>query len=122
MENKKLYYTMGEVAEMFDVNQSLIRYWDKEFSILKPDKNKKGNRLFRPQDIDAFRLIYHLTKEKGMTINGAKLYIAQRKLEPIEKDMVVIEKLEGIKALLKDVLSHFKEDGSPKVIFEDIEE
>lgn len=113
---------MGEVAEMFDVNQSLIRYWDKEFSILNPDKNKKGNRLFRPQDIEAFRLIYHLTKEKGMTISGAKLYITQRKLEPVEKDMAVVERLEGVKAMLKDVLSHLKEEGSPKVIFEDIEE
>lgn len=122
MEIKKVYYTMGEVAEMFDVNQSLIRYWDKEFSILKPEKSKKGNRLFRPKDVEAFRLIYHLTKEKGMTIEGARLYLSQRKLEPLAKDVAVIERLENIKFLLGEVLSNFKEeDSTRKIIFEDME-
>lgn len=124
MENKKLFYTMGEVAELFDVNQSLIRYWDKEFSILKPVKSgDRGHRLFRPQDIEAFRLIYHLTKEKGMTIGGAKLYIAQRKLEPVGKDIAVIERLENVKSILQDVLVNFEDENScRKVIYEDTEE
>lgn len=115
MENRKLYYTMAEVAEMFDVNQSLIRYWDKEFSIIKrvdEPNGKKVNRLFRPKDIDSFRLIYHLIKEKGMTIEGAKRFIAKQKLEPVGKDIAVIEKLENIKFILSDVLSRFKEESS----------
>ncbi|MEG0499934.1 MAG: MerR family transcriptional regulator [Rikenellaceae bacterium] len=124
MEKKKLFYTMGEVAELFDVNQSLIRYWDKEFSILKPVKSSdRGHRLFRPQDVEAFRLIYHLTKEKGMTLSGAKLYIAQRKLDPVAKDISVIERLENIKALLTEVLDNFKEEHvQHKVMYQDTED
>ena len=66
-KRKKIYYTMGEVSEMFDVNPSLIRFWEQKFDILKPDKNKKGNRLFTPADIENLKLIYHLVKENGMT-------------------------------------------------------
>ena len=69
MEKKqKLYYSIGEVADMFDVNTSLIRFWEKEFSIIKPQKNSKGNRMFTVKDVDNFHLIYHLVKEKGMTL------------------------------------------------------
>ena len=57
---KKLFYSMGEVSEMFDVNPSLIRFWEQKFDILKPDKNKKGNRLFTPKDVEILKLIYHL--------------------------------------------------------------
>lgn len=120
MEIQKVFYTMGDVAEMFDVNQSLIRYWDKEFSILKPEKNKKGNRLFRTKDIEAFRLIYHLTKEKGMTIEGAKRFLKQRNIGETNKDIAIVEKLEGVKLLLQEVLAHFDEDPiKDKIIFED---
>ncbi|MFN5182778.1 MAG: MerR family transcriptional regulator [Bacteroidota bacterium] len=69
---EKLYYTISEVAEMFSVNASLIRFWEKEFEILKPHKNKKGNRLFTKKDIENIRLIYHFVKEKGYTLQGAK--------------------------------------------------
>lgn len=69
---EKLYYTISEVASIFDVNASLIRFWEKEFDILKPHKNKKGNRLFTKSDIDNIRIIYHLVKEKGYTLQGAK--------------------------------------------------
>lgn len=69
---EKVYYTIGEVAEMFDVNTSLIRFWEKEFDIIKPKKNKKGNRLFTKQDIDNLHIIYHLVKERGMTLKGGK--------------------------------------------------
>ena len=71
-EALKLYYSIGEVAEMFGVNTSLIRFWEKEFDVIKPHKTKKGNRQFTKADIDNFHLIYHLVKEKGMTLKGAQ--------------------------------------------------
>jgi DNA-binding transcriptional MerR regulator len=96
---EKLYYTIGEVAEMFDVNTSLIRFWEKEFAIIKPLKNKKGNRLFTPADIENFHLIFHLVKEKGMTLKGA-----QKKLEENHDDTVnnfeVVSKLKDMRAML----------------------
>ena len=69
---EKLYYSIGEVADMFNVNTSLIRFWEKEFDVIKPKKNKKGNRFFTIQDIENIKLIYHLVKERGMTLSGAK--------------------------------------------------
>jgi len=78
-KSKKIYYTMGEVSEMFDVNPSLIRFWEQKFDILKPDKNKKGNRLFTPADIENLKLIYHLVKENGMTLAGAQKRIKQNR-------------------------------------------
>lgn len=69
----KLYYSIGEVAEMFDVNTSLIRFWEKEFALIKPKKNKKGNRLFTPKDILTFDKIFDLVKDQGYTLEGAKL-------------------------------------------------
>lgn len=68
----KVYFTISEVASLFGVNASLIRFWEKEFDILKPHKNKKGNRLFTRPDIENIRIIYHLVKEKGYTLQGAK--------------------------------------------------
>src|SRR3972149_8473027 len=76
---EKLYYSIGEVAEMFGVNASLIRFWEKEFDIIKPKKNKKGNRFFTKQDIDNIQLIFHLVKEKGLTLNGARNKIKENK-------------------------------------------
>src|SRR4051812_25613987 len=69
---EKLYYTIGEVAELFSVNTSLIRFWEKEFEVLQPHKNKKGNRLFTAADLLNLKLIYHLVKERGYTLEGAK--------------------------------------------------
>jgi DNA-binding transcriptional MerR regulator len=74
-----LYYTIGEVSEMFGVNTSLIRFWEKEFDIIKPKKNKKGNRLFTPEDIDNFKVIYNLVKEQGLTLEGAKKYLKENR-------------------------------------------
>jgi DNA-binding transcriptional MerR regulator len=71
----KLYYSIGEVADLFQVNTSLIRFWEKEFDVLKPSKNKKGNRLFTVQDIENLQEIYHLVKEKGFTLQGARDYL-----------------------------------------------
>ena len=71
-KNQKLYYSIGEVAEMFGVNESLLRYWEREFDIIRPRKNAKGTRSYRKEDIDNIKLIYHLVKEKGLTLDGAK--------------------------------------------------
>ena len=79
-KSKKLYYSIGEVAKMFDVKTSLIRFWEKEFDIIKPKKNKKGNRLFTQEDVDNFHIIYHLVKERGFTLQGAKLKLKENNL------------------------------------------
>ncbi len=99
---EKLYYSIGEVAEMFNVNTSLIRFWEKEFDIIKPKKNKKGNRFFTKQDVDNFHLIYHLVKEKGMTLNGAKKKIKENK-EDTEHNFEIIKSLNKIKELLLEI-------------------
>ena len=96
-ETEKLYYSITEVAEMFDVNSSLIRYWEKEFTIIKPHKNKKGNRMFTAADIEAFRKIYHLVKERGYTLQGAREKIKQNR-EDIEKN---VGEFAGMPLLLK---------------------
>lgn len=98
----KIYYSMGEVTEMFDVNPSLIRFWESKFDTLKPHKNKKGNRLFTPADIENLKLIYHLVKEKGMTLSGAQKLIKSNR-EGINRDLEVIDRLLGIKALLAEI-------------------
>ena len=99
---EKLYYTIGEVAEMFNVNTSLIRFWEKEFDIIKPHKNKKGNRLFTPQDVENFHLIYHLVKEKGLTLKGAEKKLKENKEDTIQ-NFEVVQKLQEIKELLIDL-------------------
>lgn len=108
---KKIYYTMGEVAEMFDVNPSLIRFWEQKFDILKPHKNKKGNRLFTPEDVDNLKLIYHLVKEKGMTLSGAQKRLKENR-EGLERNLEVIEKLQGIRALLLEIRQELKHNDS----------
>ena len=72
LPSEKLYYSIGEIAKYFDVNASLVRFWEKEFEILKPKKNKKGNRLFTQEDLKNLKVIYHLVKVKGYTLQGAK--------------------------------------------------
>ena len=71
-EIEKLYFTIGEVAQMFNVNTSHIRFWSKEFEVIRPATNKKGNRLYTQSDLENFKKIYHLVKEKGFTLKGAK--------------------------------------------------
>ncbi len=78
-EIEKLYYSIGEVAKMFDVNTSHIRFWSKEFDVIKPATNKKGNRMYTQSDIDNFKKIYHLVKEKGFTLKGAKVELKDTK-------------------------------------------
>lgn len=99
----KLYYTIGEVASMFDVNHSLIRFWEKEFTIIQPKKNKKGNRLFTPKDIENFNKIYQLVKIQGYTLEGAKKELKKKNPDPdagISQTEGVIRKLETIKEKL----------------------
>jgi len=99
---EKLFYTIGEVAEMFDVNTSLIRFWEREFDIIKPKKNKKGNRLFTKEDIDNFHIIYHLVKERGMTLKGAQKKLRDNREDAIN-NLEVIKSLNNIKKLLLDI-------------------
>lgn len=94
----KQYYTMGEVSEMFRVNQSLLRFWETEFDILQPKKNKKGDRYFRPVDIKNLHLIYHLLRQKKYTIEGAKEFLKNNK--KAEERFEVIQRLQQIKAFL----------------------
>lgn len=99
---EKLYYSIGEVSRMFNVNTSLIRFWEKEFDIIKPKKNKKGNRFFTKQDINNIHLIYHLVKEKGMTLTGAKKKIKENR-EDAANNYEVIKSLNEIKSLLNQI-------------------
>ncbi len=96
---KKLYYSIGEVATMFDVNNSLIRFWEKEFSIIKPKKNKKGNRYFTEKDIDNFKIIFHLVKERGYTLDGAKKKLRENKEDTIQ-NVEIVNQLKDIRAQL----------------------
>ena len=93
---------MGEVTEMFDVNASLIRYWESKFDCIKPHKNKKGNRMFTPSDIENFKLIYHLVKEKGMTLEGANSAMKRRN-KSVKRDVSILERLQHIRAMLIEV-------------------
>ncbi len=99
---EKVLYSIGEVADMFDVNISLIRFWEKEFDIIKPIKNKKGNRQFTPNDLDNFRLIYHLVKEKGMTLKGAQKKLKENKNSTIH-NFEIIKQLQNIKEELLSI-------------------
>ena len=94
----KLYYSIGEVAKAFDVNTSLIRYWEKEFPIIKPKKNKKGNRYFTPEDLKNLQMIYHLVKEKGYTLDGARVALTTN--SKISETISIIDRLKFVKAEL----------------------
>lgn len=99
---EKLYYSIGEVAEMFNVNPSLIRYWEKEFDIIKPRKNKKGNRSFTIEDIENFHMIYYLVKELGLTLKGAKKKLKENR-EGTTRNFEAVKSLKKIKSLLLEI-------------------
>ena len=101
-EVKKLYYSIGEIASMFDVNASLIRFWEKEFDILQPKKNKTGARRYTQEDIDNFQLIYMLVKEKGYTLEGAKQKIKDERNQILTQQKT-ISSLKKIKSLLERI-------------------
>ena len=96
---EKLFYPIGDVAKMFDVSVSSIRYLEKEFDILKPKKNKKGNRMFTKKDVDNLRIIYHLTKERGFTLEGAKKKLYENKADTID-NVEIINHLKNIRQFL----------------------
>lgn len=96
---EKRYYGIGEVAKAFEVNTSLIRFWEKEFDILKPKKNAKGNRKFTQEDIENLKFIYHLVKVRGFTLEGAKIHLKEQKQEALST-FEIISKLKDIKAQL----------------------
>ena len=102
---EKLYYSMGEVTEMFDVEPSLIRYWCSQFTCLRPKRNAKGNRMFTPQDIERLKRIHHLLKEKKMTIEGAQKAMRKRNIEAEEKDsdIALLEQLQSLRAMLVEM-------------------
>lgn len=120
---EKLFYSMGEVAEMFDVKTSLIRHWDSQFSILKPKRNKKGNRLFSPQDVENLKVIYHLVKERGMTLEGAKKAMKRRAAggpdSEIKREAELMTRLRHIRALLVEVREDLKTGGEGVVADDD---
>ena len=99
---EKRYYTIGEVAKAFEVNTSLLRYWEKEFKEIQPKKKTSGVRKYTPQDVQNIKLIYHLLKEKGMTIEGAKNQLKDSKSSE-ENKMDVLKKLERIKKELENL-------------------
>lgn len=102
-EIEKVYYSIGEVAEMFGVSKSLIRFWETEFEILKPRKNAKGNRLFTKKDIDNLKVIYHLVKEKGFTLDGARKKLKESNPNKLEKQVDIIDKLKSLREFLEEL-------------------
>ena len=102
LQPDKRYYSIGELAKAFNVNASLIRFWDKEFDILKLKKNAKGNRMFTPEDVKNLQLIYHLVKERGFTLDGARVHLKEGQKKTLDK-FEIISKLKGIKAQLTSI-------------------
>ncbi len=96
---EKLFYKIGEVADMFAVNVSLIRFWEKEFEILNPKKNNKGNRMFTKKDVDNLIIIYHLVKERGFTLEGAKQKLKENKGDTID-NIEIVNHLKDIRGFL----------------------
>lgn len=103
---------MGEVAEMFDVKPSLLRFWEAEFDVIRPKRNKKGNRLFTPADVENLKLIYHLVKERGMTLDGARKALKQNRGE-LSRDAELLERLQNVRAILAEVRDELKDDSEP---------
>ncbi len=99
---EKIFYSISEVAEMFDVNTSNIRFWENEFDILKPHKNAKGNRMFTKEDIENIKIIYHLLKERGMTIKGAQKKLKENREDTLQ-NFEVIKRLQEIRQALIDM-------------------
>jgi DNA-binding transcriptional MerR regulator len=104
LSKDKRYYSIGEIAKAFNVNASLIRFWDKEFELLKPKKNAKGNRMFTPEDVTHLKLIYHLVKERGFTLEGARTHLKEGQKKTLDK-FEIINKLEAIKMQLNAIKS-----------------
>ena len=111
---EKLFYSMGEVAEMFDVRRSLIRHWESQFSVLKPHRTARGNRMFTPQDVEHLKIIYHLVKERGMTLEGAKRAMKRHAAggdSEMKREAELMTRLKHIRALLVEVREDLKSGG-----------
>ena len=122
---EKLYYSMGEVAEMFDVKRSLIRHWESQFSVLKPRRTARGNRLFTPQDVEHLKVIYHLVKELGMTLEGAKRAMKRGTAADgpdgeMKREAELMARLKHIRALLVEVREDLKSGGEGIIADEDL--
>lgn len=102
VKSRKMLYSMGEVCEMFDVNPSLIRFWEKKFAILHPKKNAKGNRLFTVEDIENLKIIYHLVKERGMTLTGAEQHLRENRAK-LGKSVGLIDILQNVRSVLVEL-------------------
>lgn len=105
----KIYYSMGEVCELFGVNASLLRFWESEFPILKIAKNSRGHRIYTPADVDNLRLIYHLVKEQGMTLDGAKKRLRQNR-EGVSHEAEIVERLRSVRNMLAALKAELGED------------
>lgn len=108
--NRKMFYSMGEVSEMFDVKPSLIRFWEKKFDILKPHKNKKGNRLFTPADVENLKLIYHLSKDQGMKLDAIDKRL-KHNIEGERGKTEILDRLHLIRSMLLEVKQELKLGG-----------
>ena len=118
---EKLYYSMGEVTEMFDVNPSLIRYWGTQFDVLRPKRNKKGNRMFTAEDIATLKLIYHLVKERGMTIDGARKALKVRRSDTATpREVELLERLQRLRAMLVQVREELGGESGEQMVDDDI--
>lgn len=116
MTAKKLYYSMGEVAEMFDVTPALIRHWEAQFDCIKPHRNKKGNRLFSPEDVERLKQIYHLVKERGMTLKGANKVLKRAKSDEMVQEIELLERLQKIRSALVEVREELKADAGEQLL------
>ncbi len=117
MSAKKMFYSMGEVSEMFDVNPSLIRHWESKFDCLRPHKNKKGNRLFSPSDVEKLKQIYHLVKERGMTLEGANKAMKSSR-GVLSRDTELLERLQRIRAALVEVREELRDGVQDDIVEE----
>ena len=119
----KRYYSIGEIAKAFNVNASLIRFWDSEFDILKPKKNAKGNRMFTPEDVTNLQLIYHLVKERGFTLEGAKTHLKEGQKKTLDK-FEIIQKLETMLTEMKeiDIRGSFESDDEVGTVFTELKD
>lgn len=112
----KIYYSMGEVAEMFDVNQSLIRHWESKFDCLRPHKNKRGNRMFSAEDVEKLKQIYHLVKERGMTLEGARKVMRGASGKELARETELLERLQRIRSALVEVREELKAGDDEQIV------
>lgn len=119
MAVKKIYYSMGEVAEMFDVSPALVRHWESQFDCIKPHRNKKGNRMFTEADVEKLKQIYHLVKERGMTLKGANKALKRGSTNEIVRDTELLERLQRIRAALVEVREELKTGDGEQLLDEE---